>query len=640
MGLLQWAKPVRIAAFLLLLALTMLPLFLLPFWGRSYHQIRNIPALKDGEIDLSGYDFYERPEIPLDGEWEFYYDQLIVSQPQKDQSPVGKVMTPASWISLHLNKATPPDKFKASYRIVLKNCPGNTPLLVYIPNICSQYSAYINGQLVSKKGGMDVQTPGPKKGKSYQPDSRGVMVPHQSNAEVIIELENSYIGGLYLTPVLAEQGRNQLRKEIRNLIAAVCTGIMLVSIGCFICLMVFSDRLFYSAALIFMDILVFLRFLARYEFFDVLKFLFPDICYDTLNSVLWTATFYLPVIFLFCIRQLFPERRSKLAMLWTGIYELMLSPALFWCAFSSKIRFQFVICLIGYLPFLYTVYCLYQEVLKKRPYSLLVSGSFLFIICSIISAVLNDSGLLIINMSLFSPFCFVIAMLLQLALYIRRSFELQLKASETENLSLRLKDSETSLMLSQIQPHFIYNTLIAIHMMCLEEPRQAADTTMKFANFLRINMRFIKSLNPIPFSQELEHIKNYTDIEEIRFKGRLSMVYEIESSGFSVPALTIQPLVENAIHHGASKNIDNGTVILHTFETDSSICIEVRDDGPGFDMDILNALPEDSYGIKNIQFRLKKQVNGDIRFEAFPGKGTSVLVTIPKGGMTDEGNNH
>ena len=192
-----------------------------------------------------------------------------------------------------------------------------------------------------------------------------------------------------------------------------------------------------------------------------------------------------------------------------------------------------------------------------------------------------------------------------------------------------LTESRISLLLSQIQPHFIYNTLGSIHQLCLTQPKQAADLTLEFSNYLRGNLEELRSAHPIPLSKELEQIQHYVHIEEVRFPD-ISVKFDLKSKNFMVPALSIQPLVENAIKHGLRGLDSGGTVTISSWETDSLYVIKIQDDGIGFDPDA--PLPDDRQhiGISNIRFRLDKMCNGKLYISSTPGKGTAVIVEIPK----------
>ena len=105
------------------------------------------------------------------------------------------------------------------------------------------------------------------------------------------------------------------------------------------------------------------------------------------------------------------------------------------------------------------------------------------------------------------------------------------------------------IMVSQIQPHFLYNTLTTIQALCDTDPKTAKSVTEKFAVYLRQNLDSLESAELIPFSKELEHTKIYSDIEMIRFDN-ISVEFDTPFTDFYVPPLTVQPLVENAIRHG------------------------------------------------------------------------------------------
>ena len=110
-------------------------------------------------------------------------------------------------------------------------------------------------------------------------------------------------------------------------------------------------------------------------------------------------------------------------------------------------------------------------------------------------------------------------------------------------------EQRIQIMMSQIQPHFLYNTLTTIQSLCLENPRKAATITERFATYLRQNIDSLNEAKLIPFRKELDHTLVYAQIEMERFRN-VHLDYEIEDEDFLLPALTVQPLVENAIRHG------------------------------------------------------------------------------------------
>ena len=183
------------------------------------------------------------------------------------------------------------------------------------------------------------------------------------------------------------------------------------------------------------------------------------------------------------------------------------------------------------------------------------------------------------------------------------------------------------IMISQIQPHFLYNTLAAIQDMCLTEPRLAAETIGKFGLYLRQNLESLEMPGLISFEREIEHTRTYTDIEQKRF-GNLQVDYSIEDGGFCLPALTVQPLVENAIRHGVRKRDPGVVSIAARRETDAHL-ITVRDNGVGFDVSAANEAGNDHIGIRNVRDRLEKLCGGTLRLDSRIGEGTVAEIRIP-----------
>ena len=120
----------------------------------------------------------------------------------------------------------------------------------------------------------------------------------------------------------------------------------------------------------------------------------------------------------------------------------------------------------------------------------------------------------------------------------------------------------------------------------------------------------------------------YISIENVRFPD-MTFLFEMKSDDFHIPALTVQPIVENAIKHGLMKLQKGGKIRVVSYQTDTDYCVMVEDDGVGFDADVL--LDERKHvGIRNIRGRLKAMVNGTLEINSSKGVGTTVLIKIPK----------
>lgn len=213
-------------------------------------------------------------------------------------------------------------------------------------------------------------------------------------------------------------------------------------------------------------------------------------------------------------------------------------------------------------------------------------------------------------------------------------FDLKKQYNETiryQQMQKELYEAKVSLMVSQIQPHFLYNSLTSIAMMCTKDPQTAKTATINFADYLRGNMNSLKERAPVPFERELEHLKKYLMLEQLRFGDMLNIEYDIQATDFKLPLLTVQPLVENAVKHGVGMKEDGGTVRISTRETESSFEVIITDDGVGFDT---TQPPKDDgrthVGMENVRQRLRDLCSAEVIIESEPGKGTTAKIIIPK----------
>lgn len=204
-----------------------------------------------------------------------------------------------------------------------------------------------------------------------------------------------------------------------------------------------------------------------------------------------------------------------------------------------------------------------------------------------------------------------------------------------QNRNLALKQQEAadlriSILLSQIAPHFIYNTLSAIQGMCETDPALAKETVGEFASYLRGNLDALSEKDLISFRQELEHVRCYLAIEKKRFGDRIHVETDIAYDDFRIPALTLQPLVENAVKHGLCKKRGGGTLWIRAKRWKDGIYIMVQDDGIGFDLaEKEKSQGEGHVGLHNVESRLKSLCDGKLLIESEIGAGTSVTIVLP-----------
>ncbi len=210
-------------------------------------------------------------------------------------------------------------------------------------------------------------------------------------------------------------------------------------------------------------------------------------------------------------------------------------------------------------------------------------------------------------------------------------------AIERERAEKELYEAKVAVMTSQIQPHFMYNALTSIAMMCQIDPETAQEATVTFAKYLRGNMDSLKQTKPVPFETELEHLKKYLYIEKLRFGKKLNVEYDIQATDFKLPMLSVQPLVENAVKHGVGMKKKGGTVTISTRETDNAFEVIISDNGVGFDTSAPKADDGRSHvGMENTRTRLQEMCGAEITIESTVDVGTTATIRLPKEGQKDE----
>lgn len=234
----------------------------------------------------------------------------------------------------------------------------------------------------------------------------------------------------------------------------------------------------------------------------------------------------------------------------------------------------------------------------------------------------------------YSGICFKAVFIVMLVVFLFRGAKqvvLDHQASEkNKKLKAELEQSRIAVMLSQIQPHFLYNSLTSVMDLCDKDPKQAKAAVADFADYLRGNLSSLKTENLISFRTELEHIEKYLRLEKLRFQEELTVVYDIQTRDFMLPALSVQPLIENAVKHGVGQKIGGGTVTIHTSETENDYRICITDDGVGFVQDEYGQDEGIHVGIENTRKRLDMMINARLEIESQKGKGTTACILIPK----------
>lgn len=214
---------------------------------------------------------------------------------------------------------------------------------------------------------------------------------------------------------------------------------------------------------------------------------------------------------------------------------------------------------------------------------------------------------------------------------------IDLLVNERFESELALKDAELRVLQAQINPHFLYNILDMINWMALDqEAYDISKATSTLAKFFRLSLA--GGSEEITLEQELEHVKLYLDIQNMRYKNAIKYTFDIDENilDYYTLKLILQPLVENAIIHGINeKKLPEGEITIQAYEDFDCIIIEISDNGVGMSAskakELNNADNEKGFGVKNINERIqiKYGMSFGLKYKSAQGEGTIVTIKLP-----------
>jgi two-component system LytT family sensor kinase len=209
------------------------------------------------------------------------------------------------------------------------------------------------------------------------------------------------------------------------------------------------------------------------------------------------------------------------------------------------------------------------------------------------------------------------------------SARIEHRLQEQEKLLLAAK---IEALKSQINPHFLFNTLTSISSLIRSQPDTARTLIIKLSGLLRRLMRSHQHF--VTLREEIESIDEYLDIEVARFGPKLQVRKEIDHSTIDVivPSMILQPLVENSIKHGLARKVGPGSIVIRSWRENGRAVIEVEDDGMGFLLERLDAPMPSGIGLANVRERLRVIYGAtyQLTLTSQPGRGTTARIEVPE----------
>ncbi len=611
---------------LLVLALVLaIVLICTPFFLDAVNRNKtSAPDLVQGQVDYSTAKLSKNDSLYLKGEW-YCYEGHIISDAVDSDGTLVKI--PASLSSLSHNSDN--SGCRRSYKTTIKNLDFKNAMIL-IPNFAGTYNIFVNGELVSQSGSIN------EKGSSATMELSAVPFDFQKGKsyEIVIEVLCDIMPAMYMTPVISEFEHRQASIELTTFFRCMMFGIILFS-GLFILIYSIKNiNIFSSKWLPVLSIVVAFRMMISTEGYTAFRFFFPSIDYENMTMLICMSTFIIKLVALLFYSETLDVKIGKRTFITVSSVSIICAGITILFPFVFFNPYYYIIIQVAALPLdIILLSRLTDSVVRKAPYAKLYTVGYIVLISGIMTDSFYTNGLIPTVSSNYLPVACLFFIIVFLSVFfdkITAIYRASLKAAE---LDKELTAANTAVMISQIQPHFLYNALNTIKYLIKRDPKAAEKAVISFSKYLRGNMDSIAEKKPIPFIQELEHIKNYCDIELLRFGDKVNIVYDTEFTNFSVPSLTIQPLVENAIKHGVTKKAEGGTVTITTKEIEEYIYIYISDDGVGFDPLSNDYTPDDNrshVGLQNVTNRLKIMMNAEVEIESQIDRGTTITIKIPK----------
>ena len=328
-----------------------------------------------------------------------------------------------------------------------------------------------------------------------------------------------------------------------------------------------------------------------------------------------------PYVYILLADSLFPDIGIKKMLYVFGAISAGMSGLIIFVplgVFPYYIAYDYLII----LEMLYASFIITVALLRKKQYSVPIFVANIVFLIGIVHDVLRGSFMIPDFMGEIFGYTYLFYM------YIA-SFVLATKFTQLDKHRM---ESQINFLHAQIQPHFLYNTINTIIAYCRTDPEESRKLLIELSTYLRGKFKTEKDMFT-PLKDEIELIKSYLTIEQVRFKERLTVEYDIdEECNILIPCLVLQPLVENAVKHGLIPKKEGGKISISVKRVDNNVVVKIKDNGLGMNMsdlpDILGG-KSPGIGLSNTNERLKKHYNTQIDVKSNEGIGTEFTVTIP-----------
>ena len=580
--------------FILNVLIIIIPL-IIAISNNNYQSINGIFTYNEKKD--KAYTFY--------GDWEFYYNSLIKTDDvNRDYDAI--LTMPNSWEGHIINDKKLSKTGYGSYRLIVKNINKKEIIKpVYLATSVSM-NVYINDCLVAKSGVVSKD-----KDKNIVGHKFDYINDYQSTddyLEIVIEVGYNEVGGLNNLPLftICNYSSINLYSFIVLSILVLCLlGVLfLVEL---ISVFFVEDSSFHTIIVALLIVAFYLTTNSFNNFLSILG-IWNNYKLSSILNVLYFINYTYKIKFSFLIPLIFIESIIFFLTISNNIKINILSYVLLICLYLYNLifltkripnflkgNFYFVLAIISLTFSIYDLEFLHKIYLIKQPplYSTISLAILIF-------------------------FSFIAIYIL----FIARTLKTAYKSSEYLN---SLEKTKSILLREQIKPHYIFNNLNAIQSLYHENIENGDKALNLFAKNLRNNLETMDN-ELIDFSKELDNIANFIELQNIRLKNKIKIIFNIDYFNFKVPSMSIEPFIENSVKYSQIDKKEDGYIEISSFLDGSFIIIKIIDNGIGFDT---NAIKNTSHGIKNSSMRFKILLHATTKVESKLNVGTTIIIEIP-----------
>ena len=297
---------------------------------------------------------------------------------------------------------------------------------------------------------------------------------------------------------------------------------------------------------------------------------------------------------------------------WTIIQFLV---AILVSAFAGFGRYHFVAQIATLSQYILLLIMLYFSGKSIRAIIGFVLGLLFPIAAAVVSMVNSEADLLGFALSM---------LLLSVFFLYQLDTEHEVLQSKAE-----LSEKRVALLMEQIHPHFIYNSLQQIAILSDEDAKAVKPAIQNFSGYLRRKFQALTGASMIPFTEEMEHVDMYIELAQILPSRHFEVEKNLEVTDFMLPPLTLQPLVENAIQYGIGMSEEGEKIRIETYREKGHVVIAVHDDGHGKKTQLQTQKSYKSVGTENVRTRLSLLCHGELKIEK-NDTGTTATIRIPE----------